>query len=84
MKRRPQLPHHRPHRRPHPAARVEEGVRGARDQAPGPGRAGPHGAEAEGNRVTVEAEMSGGGKVTAICRGTFVAVQPGHPAYHRW
>ena len=24
------------------------------------------------------------GKVTATCRGTFVAVKEGHPAYHRW
>jgi acyl-coenzyme A thioesterase PaaI-like protein len=38
----------------------------------------------DGDRVTVEAEMSGDGKVTATCRGTFVAVRPGHPAYHRW
>lgn len=38
----------------------------------------------EGERVTVEAEMTSGGRVTATCRGTFVAVEPGHPAYHRW
>ena len=38
----------------------------------------------EGSRCTVEAELSSGGKVTAICRGTFVAVKEGHPAYHRW
>jgi len=24
------------------------------------------------------------GKVCATCHGTFVAVKPGHPAYHRW
>ncbi|MDQ3284052.1 MAG: PaaI family thioesterase, partial [Acidobacteriota bacterium] len=24
------------------------------------------------------------GKVTATCRGTFVAVKEGHPAYFRW
>ena len=24
------------------------------------------------------------GKVTATCRGVFVAVKEGHPAYHRW
>ncbi len=50
----------------------------------GPVRVVAHVAEADGDRVTVEAEMLGGGKVTATCRGTFVAVQPGHPAYHRW
>jgi acyl-coenzyme A thioesterase PaaI-like protein len=36
------------------------------------------------DRCTVDAELSVGGKVTATCRGTFVAVKPGHPAYHRW
>ena len=50
----------------------------------GPVRVVARVAQADDNRVTVEAELSGGGKVTAICRGTFVAVQPGHPAYHRW
>jgi acyl-coenzyme A thioesterase PaaI-like protein len=24
------------------------------------------------------------GTITARCRGVFVAVRPGHPAYHRW
>ncbi len=41
-------------------------------------------AESKNNRVVVEAELLGGGKVCATCRGTFVAVKPGHPAYHRW
>ncbi len=41
-------------------------------------------AESKDNRVVVEAELFGGGKVCATCRGTFVAVKPGHPAYHRW
>lgn len=36
------------------------------------------------DRATVEATLSAGGKVCATCRGTFVAVKPGHPAYHRW
>lgn len=36
------------------------------------------------DRCTVDAELSCGGKVTATCRGTFVAVKEGHPAYHRW
>ncbi len=40
--------------------------------------------QAEGDRVTVEAELSAGGKVTATCRGIFVAVKEGHPAFHRW
>ncbi len=38
----------------------------------------------EGARVTVEGSLEGNGKVQATCRGTFVAVEPGHPAYHRW
>ena len=36
------------------------------------------------DRATIEATLSGGGKVCATCRGVFVAVKPGHPAYHRW
>jgi acyl-coenzyme A thioesterase PaaI-like protein len=40
--------------------------------------------ESAGDRATVEASLESGGKVCATCRGTFVAVKPGHPAYHRW
>ena len=40
--------------------------------------------EAEADRATVEATLSANGKVTATCRGIFVAVKEGHPAYHRW
>ena len=40
--------------------------------------------ESSGDRATVEATLEGGGKLTATCRGVFVAVRPGHPAYHRW
>lgn len=36
------------------------------------------------DRAVVEAELSAGGKLRATCRGTFVAVRPGHPAYHQW
>jgi acyl-coenzyme A thioesterase PaaI-like protein len=35
-------------------------------------------------RVSVEATLEADGTVTATCRGTFVAVKEGHPAYHRW
>ena len=38
----------------------------------------------KGSRVEVEATLTAGGEVTATCHGTFVAVKPGHPAYHRW
>jgi acyl-coenzyme A thioesterase PaaI-like protein len=34
--------------------------------------------------AVVEATISADGKVTATCRGTFVAVPEGHPAFHRW
>ena len=40
--------------------------------------------EVKDDRAIVEATLEAGGKVTATCRGTFVAVKPGHPAYHRW
>jgi acyl-coenzyme A thioesterase PaaI-like protein len=38
----------------------------------------------DGTKVIVEGTLEAGGKVRATCRGTFVAVEPGHPAYHRW
>ncbi len=41
-------------------------------------------AESTGERAVVDATLEAGGKVTATCRGTFVAVREGHPAYHRW
>lgn len=40
--------------------------------------------ESKEDRATVEGTLTAGGKVCATCRGTFVAVKPGHPAYHRW
>lgn len=39
---------------------------------------------AEGDKAIVEGTLEADGKVRATCRGTFVAVEPGHPAYHRW
>lgn len=38
----------------------------------------------EEDRATIEAKLVANGKVCATCRGVFVAVKPGHPAYHRW
>ena len=38
----------------------------------------------KGPKAVVEATLAAGGTVTASCRGTFVAVKPDHPAYHRW
>ncbi|HET6610588.1 MAG TPA: PaaI family thioesterase [Kofleriaceae bacterium] len=41
-------------------------------------------ASIDGDRAIIDAEIEAAGKITATCRGTFVAVRPGHPAYHRW
>jgi acyl-coenzyme A thioesterase PaaI-like protein len=40
--------------------------------------------ESAADRATVEATLEAGGKTTARCRGVFVAVREGHPAFHRW
>ena len=40
--------------------------------------------ESTEDRALVEATLEANGKVCATCRGVFVAVKPGHPAYHRW
>jgi acyl-coenzyme A thioesterase PaaI-like protein len=40
--------------------------------------------ESSDDRATVEGTLESAGVVCATCRGTFVAVHPGHPAYHRW
>ena len=38
----------------------------------------------DGDRATAQGTIEAGGRVTATFEGTFVAVGPGHPAYHRW
>jgi acyl-coenzyme A thioesterase PaaI-like protein len=43
-----------------------------------------HVVESREDRATVEATLEADGAIRATCRATFVAVQPGHPAYHRW
>lgn len=40
--------------------------------------------DATDDRATVEATLSADGQVCATCRGTFIAVKPGHPAYGSW
>lgn len=40
--------------------------------------------ESTDDRAVVEGSLEAAGKECATCRGTFVAVKPGHPAYHRW
>ena len=41
-------------------------------------------AESTLDRAVVTATLESDGKVRATCRGVFVAVTEGHPAYHRW
>ncbi len=41
-------------------------------------------AESSGDRVTVEATLTSGGKVCATGTGAFVAIHEGHPAFTRW
>ena len=36
------------------------------------------------DRARVEGTLSAAGKICATCSGNFVAVKPGHPAFHRW
>jgi acyl-coenzyme A thioesterase PaaI-like protein len=40
--------------------------------------------ESSESRAQVEATLEAEGAVCATCTGVFVAVKPGHPAYHRW
>jgi acyl-coenzyme A thioesterase PaaI-like protein len=40
--------------------------------------------ESSADRAVVEASLEAKGAVCATCRGTFVAVKPGHPAHHAW
>jgi acyl-coenzyme A thioesterase PaaI-like protein len=40
--------------------------------------------ESTDDSATIEGELIVGDKVCDTCRGTFIAVAPGHPAYHRW
>jgi acyl-coenzyme A thioesterase PaaI-like protein len=40
--------------------------------------------EATDDRAIVEATLEADGQVCATCRGTFIAVRPGHLAYGSW
>ena len=51
---------------------------------PGPVQLVAKPVEVRSDRAVIEAQLIAGGRVCATCRGTFVAVKPGHPAYHRW
>ncbi|HKG56452.1 MAG TPA: PaaI family thioesterase [Candidatus Limnocylindrales bacterium] len=50
----------------------------------GPVYLAAHVTEATAERATVDATLEAGGRTTATCHGTFIAVRPGHPAYGRW
>ncbi len=50
----------------------------------GPVRLVARPAQVEGDKVIIDAELLSGSEVCARCRGTFVAVKEGHPAFHRW
>src|SRR5213075_851292 len=50
----------------------------------GPVTLSAHVVDLTDDRATVEGALSEGGKVCATCRGIFVAVKEGHPAFHRW
>jgi acyl-coenzyme A thioesterase PaaI-like protein len=50
----------------------------------GPVRLRAHVVESTADRATIEGTLEVDGQVCATCRGLFVAVKPGHPAYHRW
>jgi acyl-coenzyme A thioesterase PaaI-like protein len=49
-----------------------------------PVRIQAHVVESGEDRATVEATVVSGGRTTAKCRGVFVAVKEGHPAFTRW
>ncbi len=40
--------------------------------------------ELSDDRAVIDATLEAKGKVCATCKGTFVAVKEGHPAFHRW
>jgi acyl-coenzyme A thioesterase PaaI-like protein len=40
--------------------------------------------ESSDDRAVIEGELISHDKICATCHGVFVAVKPGHPAYHRW
>ena len=40
--------------------------------------------DSDASRAVIEATLSATGEICATCRGTFIAVAEGHPAYHRW
>jgi acyl-coenzyme A thioesterase PaaI-like protein len=50
----------------------------------GPLRLRAHVVESSADRAVVDGSLEAAGAVCATFHGTFVAVKPGHPAYHAW
>jgi len=61
---------------------AEYAIRLKRPTPMGPVRLFARVVESRGDRAVVEGELTASGALCATCRGTFVAVRPGHPAYH--
>lgn len=40
--------------------------------------------EIDGNRARISGTLTANGRICATCDGLFVAVEEGHPAFHRW
>ena len=40
--------------------------------------------ESSSRKAVIHSELISDGQITAFGEGTFVAVKPGHPAFHRW
>ena len=40
--------------------------------------------ELDGNRARINGTLTANGRICATCDGLFVAVEEGHPAFHRW
>lgn len=40
--------------------------------------------QVDGDRARISGTLTASGKVCATCEGLFVAVEEGHPAFHRW
>lgn len=38
----------------------------------------------DGNRARISGTLTANGRICATCDGLFVAVEEGHPAFHRW
>lgn len=63
---------------------AEYTIKMAKPTPMGPVKLRARAVEVKGSKAVVEGTLEVNGEVTASCRGVFIAVKPGHPAYHRW